>query len=278
MDGPGKTLRRRKLARSLTRHREAAGLNQREMAKAARLSYSTISRIESGEHTIVPRNVQLILQACGVGSPEMDFLLRVAEDSEDVAWWLTYSDLMPDWFAEFVDLESDAERIRTYTSEVVHGLLQTRDYALAVAKASGLDRPEIRTNRTVDLREARQDRLDRLALHVVMNEAVIRRTFGSDEIMRGQTERLIELGDRDNITIQVLPFSAGGHPGIRGPFTLMQFPDGYDEVDCVYLETENGGVWQERASDIERYNAVFASVCELALTPEDSRALLASLE
>lgn len=283
MDTPGRTLRRRKLGKALKVHRDNAGLSVRELAKRSRLSAATISKIENGLQAILPRNVQLILQACGVGAPELDNLIRIAEGAEDVAWWLTYTDTMPDWFAAFVDLESDAEEIKTYTSEIVDGLLQTRDYAAVVAKRSaetGLTDAQI--DRSVDLREARQARLDRLQMHVVMSEVVIRRGPSGDPaadepIMREQMARLAELAERPNITLQVLLLSAGLHAGVRGPFTLMRFPEGYDDMDCVYIETENGGVWQERASDIERYGRVFASVCGLAISPEETRTLLASL-
>lgn len=278
VDGPGRTLRRRKLGKALRAHRERAELSVRGLADRARLSAATISKIENGQQAILPRNVQLILQACGVGAPEMDNLIRIAEEAEDVAWWLTYSDSMPDWFAAFVDLESDAEEINTYTVEVVDGLLQTRDYAAAVAKAGAIDgQTDAETARSVDLREARQARLDRLRLHVVMNELAVIRPPASDPVMHEQLEHLVDLAGRPNITIQVLRFEAGLHAAVRGPFTLMRFPEGYDDMDCVYLETENGGIWQERASDIERYNAVFGSVCDLAISPEDSRAFLASL-
>ena len=278
MDSPGRTLRRRKLSKTLRRYRREAGLSMRELAKRTRLQTSTISRIESGEHTIMPRNVQLILQACGVGAPEMDTLVRIAEGAEDVSWWVTYSDTVPDWFRDFVDLETDAEVIRTYASELVDGLLQTKRYATAVAEAGRLgSMTEEELQRAVELREARQARLDTLQLHVVMNEAVVRRTFGDQDVMREQFERLADLSERDNLTIQVLPFAAGGHPAAKGPFTLMRFPEGFDDMDLVYVETENGGIWQERASDIDRYNRIFTRVTELALSPEETRSLLISL-
>src|SRR5207248_3905882 len=116
---PGQTLRRRKLGKELRRHREAANKTVRDIAGYAGLQPGTISKIERGQQAILPRNVRLILQACGVGAPTMDTLIRMAEESDERGWWAGFSDTIPDWFATYVDLESDAEEIWTYTSELV---------------------------------------------------------------------------------------------------------------------------------------------------------------
>jgi transcriptional regulator with XRE-family HTH domain len=275
---PGQTLRRRKLSKALSRLRQDAGLSVRDLAGLTRLGVGTISRIESGQHTIVPRNVQHILQTLKVGEAETANLLRIAEESEGgVSWWLTFSDTVPDWFRDYVDLETDADAIHTYNAELVDGLLQTPDYALAVAQAGGLGMTAEQLERFVRLREARQANLDRVRLHVVMGEAALRVAYGSEDVMREQFARLVELGDRGNITIQVLPFCSGGHAAAKGPFTLLQFPEGFDDTDCVYLENENGGVWQERPSDIARYSDVFSRVARQAISHEETRALLVSL-
>jgi transcriptional regulator with XRE-family HTH domain len=109
--GVGQTLRRRKLGKELRRAREGAGMSQKDVTKEARLQPGTISKIENGRQAILPRNVKLILQACGVGAPTMDTLIRLAEESDDVGWWMAFSDTIPDWFATYVDLESDADQI-----------------------------------------------------------------------------------------------------------------------------------------------------------------------
>lgn len=237
------------------------------------LQPGTISKIENGRQAILPRNVKLILQACGVGAPTMDTLIRLAEESDDVGWWAAFSDTIPDWFATYVDLESDADQIWKYTSELVDGLLQTPEYAEAVTRAAYPNLTDDEVRRSVELRLARQARLGRenpAELHVVTSEAALRWAVGGEDVMRGQLRHLAAVARRPNIHIQVLPFSVGAHPGMKSPFVLLRFPEGFDDMDCVYLENENGELWQERPGDIARYTDVFNRLRSMALSPEET--------
>lgn len=277
--GPGQTLRRRKLGKELRQHREAAGLTVRQVSEYVGLQPGTITKIEKGRQAILPRNVRLILQACNVGAPMMDNLIRLAEESDDRGWWTAFSDTMPDWFATYVSIEGDAEEIWVYSAELFDGQTQTPATAEALARQSYPDITESELKRSVELRQARQAHLEqkRPTLRIVLNEAVIRRPVGTDEQMRDQLRHLLALMKRPNITIQVLPFSAGAHPGMKGSFTLLRFPEGFDDMDCVYLENENGAVWQERPRDIARLSEVFTRLRDIALSPDETSALLDSL-
>lgn len=272
----GRVLRRRKLGGELRRCREAAGLSVRSLAPLANLRAGTISKIENGRQAILARNVRLILQACGTAESEIQALMEVAEQQERESWWLPYSDSVPSWFRDYVDLESDAESICTYSGELIDGMLQTAGYAEAVARLTRPDRTPEQHQRAVGLRQARQHRLDRAdaRLHVVLSEAAVLRAFGGAEVMREQMEHLASLAERDTITIQILSFDAGGHPAAKGPFTILQFPDGLADVDCVYLENENGAVWQDDSDDLRRYEEVFARTSEMALSPVDTIGLI----
>lgn len=275
------TLRQRKLARALKQARLDAGFTVSECAKRARLQPGTLSKIENERQAILARTAQGILQACGVGAPLLDTLMRIADESETAGWWLAYSDSVPDWFSDYVQLESDAEEIRTYSSELVDGLLQTPAYAEAVMRASSPDFDEEQLARSVRLREARQAQLDRetpARLRIVLNEAVIRRTVGDGNVMREQMRHLLAMSRRSNIDLRVLPFSSGAHAGMKGPFTLLGFAGDFADMDCVYLESETGALWQERPGDIDRYSDVFDRVAgTAALSPEKTQALLTSL-
>jgi transcriptional regulator with XRE-family HTH domain len=277
--GPGQTLRRRKLGKELRHHREQAGLTVRDVAAYAGLQPGTISKIENGRQAILPRNVRLILQACNVGAPTMDTLVRLAEESDDRGWWTAFSDTMPNWFETYVAIEGDADEIWVYSGELFDGQTQTPEVAKVLARTSYPDITDAELQRSVELRQARQAHLEQKqpTLSIVLNEAVIRRTIGSPETMADQLRHLLVLARRPNITIQVLPFSAGAHPGMKSSFTLLRFPEGFDDMDCVYLENENGAVWQERPSDIARYTAVFTRLRAAALSPEDTKALVDSL-
>lgn len=274
-----RTLRQRKLARALRQARIDAGLTVGELAKLVRMQPGTISKIENLRQTILARTVKQILSACEVGAPLMDTLMRIADESEAVDWWAAYGDTVPDWFRDYVELEGDADEIWTYSPELVDGLLQTPDYAMAMTRLDPHSTPQ-QQERAVALRRARQAQLDREQpprLRIVLNESVIRRTVGNEAIMKAQMRHLAEMGRRPNITIQVLEFAAGEHPAMKEGFTLLRFPGDFADMDCVYHETRTGSLWKERPVDLATYSDDFETVARMALSPEKTAALLDSL-
>jgi transcriptional regulator with XRE-family HTH domain len=259
----------------------ARQLTQRELAVAMDLRGGTISKIENGQQGLTVRNIRGIGLATGLSKAKIDELLLLAANDENKEDWLVeFREGMPDWFELFPALEQEADQIWTYFSELVGGLLQTPAYAEAVARAGILDITEEQLRRWIELRTARQDLLDQEdppELHVILNEAVVMRQVGGEATMREQLRHVITMAKRPNITIQILPFSAGAHPGMKTGYVLLRFPEGYDDVDCVYLENSNGGVWQERSDHVVRYTEIFTRQRSLALSPQSSLALLASL-
>ncbi|MCP2169705.1 helix-turn-helix domain-containing protein [Goodfellowiella coeruleoviolacea] len=281
---PGPTLRRRKLAKELIAAREAAGLSVRQLAAEIGLQHGTVSKIENAKQAIRPINIRAIGRATGLSKSKIDSLvLLAADDDTRDDWLLEFREGMPDWFSWFsayTTLERDAQEIWTYTSELVDGLLQTPAYATELARCGYPDISEGQLQRSVELRRARQSLLDEddaPRLHLIFNEAVVRRPVGGWEVMREQITHLIEMAKRPNITLQVLPFEVGAHPGMKSPFTLLRFPEGFDDMDCVYLENVVGGVWQERSSDIAEHVRVFQHMSRLALSVEDTAQLLYNL-
>ena len=155
-------------------------------------------------------------------------MLDLVRQANEPGWWHRYNDLLPTWFQAYVGLEEAAARIRTYEVQFVPGLLQTKEYARAVitAGAAGLGAEEIA--RRVDLRLERQrvlDRPDGPVFWAVIDEAALRRPIGGAEVMRAQLEHLAELMRQPNITIQIMPFSFGGHSAEGGAFSILRFPD-----------------------------------------------------
>lgn len=278
---PGPTLRRRKLAKELSAARKAAGMTTRQLAEEIDLKPGTISKIENAQQAILVRNIKAIGRATGLGKAKIDELLLLAADDENYEDWLVeFRDDMPDWFELYPALEQDADQIWTYFAELVDGRLQTPAYAEALVKTGFPDIAEDELHRSVELRMTRQAMLDHddpPKLHVILNEAVIRRPVGSEDIMREQIGHLATQARRSHITIQILAFSAGAHPGMKTSFELLRFPEGFDDMDCVYLENSNGGVWQERQDHVVRYTEIFTRQRSLALSPEDTLALLTSL-
>lgn len=273
---PGSLVRRWRLGKQLREMREAAGKSQDDAAAYLGVKRPTISRIENGRHSILPRNVRFLCQLYQVGAPQVDMLVRQAEESNERGWWVSYSDTMPNWFETYVGFEADAQEIRTYESELVPGLLQVPSYVRAIRAAyrgDGSTEPEIA--KSVAFRLERQKRLEvkRPALRFVLNEAVLRRPVGD---MKEQVDNLVAMSRRGFIALQVLPFDVGPHPGMKSSFTLLTLPD-EPAPNFVYLEHDQGAIYLERPADLTRYSASFDALSRVALSPDDTVDFLVSL-
>lgn len=178
-------------------------------------------------------------------------------------------------------MEDDAEEIWAYDPELVHGLLQVPGYVRAVVSAARPSCSAADLERSVDLRQARQDKLygDRPPkLNVVLSEGALRRIVGGAEVMAEQLDALIQLGKLDHISLRVLPFAIGAHPAMVSPFILLRFDTEPDLVDVVYLEHDTGALYLERPADIDRYTWIFTEIGKLALDEEASRQLVATVK
>ncbi|HWC79946.1 MAG TPA: helix-turn-helix transcriptional regulator [Pseudonocardiaceae bacterium] len=274
---PGSLVRRWRLGKRLREMREAAGKSVAEAGHYLGVKQPTISRIERGRFAILPRNVRLYGQLCGVGAPAIDTLVRQAEEANDRGWWMAYSDTMPDWFETYVGFEADARKIWKYESEQVPGLLQTPEHVMALRRAHGHTSDDDLA-KSVEFRLARQSRLAMKPplLRVVLNEAVVRRRVGSAGDMAAQLRHLARIGREKWATIQVLPFDVGPHPATSGPFSLLTLPEESDP-NFVYLEHLDGALYLERPDDLGRYAEAFERLTDMALSPEVSREFLATL-
>jgi hypothetical protein len=235
----------------------------------------TLSRWETGDRNIRPTDVRLLLDIYEVTGEEREALLTLARQAKERGWWQSYGPSVPSWFQFYVGLESEASTIHEYSPELVPGLLQTADYYREFLGAAPGD-PRV-TGKEVEVRLARQERLtsddDPPEFWAVLNEAVIRRTVGGTAVMRAQLGHLAELSDLPNVTIQVLPFSAGVHPAMDGSFSILGFPLPSDPA-VVYMENQAGSVYLEESADVDRLSRMFSHLIAKALSPEDSRCLL----
>jgi transcriptional regulator with XRE-family HTH domain len=276
----GPYVRRKLLGRQLRQFRDQAGIHQEAAAKYAGMKGASISRIENGKQAILPRTVRLLCQCYDIGAPTIDMLMRQAEESNDRAWYAMYSDTVPSWVESFLGLETEATEVWTYEAELVPGLLQTPEYARAVAAAALLDSTEAEIQRSIEPRLARQRRLtsDRPPrLHSIVNEAVLMRPVGGRAAMAAQLRHLLDMSKQDHITIQVLAFESGEHVAMTGAFTMLRFPDEL-EMNAVFLEHDHGATSAERPTDLARYSRMFERLVSRALSPARTRDRLATLE
>ncbi|MFI7147576.1 helix-turn-helix domain-containing protein [Nonomuraea sp. NPDC050022] len=276
--GSSPTVRRRRLASELRRLRKESGITAETVAERLEFDQSWVSRIESGRRGIRANDLRALLDVYDVHGPAREELLLLARQARQRGWWHSYGDVIPEWFQVFVGLEAEASELRSYDPELVPGLLQTPDYYRAYLSVAPLSESTEEIDRKIEFRQARQDRVtgsDPLQLWAIMNEAAIRRLIGSHETMKEQVSHLITMSHRANVTIQILPFSAGPHPAMDGGFVVMGFPQAPDP-DVIYLESQVGSLYLEEPSAVDRYNLVFNHLRAKAFDPDRSRSLLAS--
>ncbi|TVL87843.1 helix-turn-helix transcriptional regulator [Streptomyces sp. SAJ15] len=282
----GPAVRRRKLGAELRRLRDLAGLTSGEAAHRVGWHQSKISRLETGHSGAKSADVVRLLDVYGVADPELRALLEAlcgggAEDPEGSrrGWWYAYRDLLPPAYRDFISLEAEAARARSLETTVVPGLLQTAGYARAVTRAALPELPASQVDALVEVRIARQSVLRGarpLRLHVVLDEAVLRRVVGDREVMAGQLQHLLTMGELGQVRLQVLPFSRGMPIGITGPFIIFSFPR-ISDLDVVVLDHLTSSLYLERKEDLRMYASAFETLRANALSQEDSLHFIAAI-
>ncbi|WP_338677486.1 helix-turn-helix transcriptional regulator [Streptomyces sp. SCSIO 30461] len=273
-------MRRILLGSQLRRLRESRGITREAAGYSIRASESKISRMELGRVSFKARDVEDLLTLYGVtDDTERDSLLALAREANVAGWWHSYGSVLPGWFQTYIGLEGAASLIRIYEVQFVHGLLQTEAYAHAVVSRGMPDAPVVEIDKRVALRLERQKILvsERApGLHVVLDEAALRRPYGDRGVMRGQLRHLIEVSEQSNVTVQVMPFSFGGHAGESGTFTMLRFPES-DLSDLVYLEQLTSALYLDKREEVAQYERVMGRLHEESPGPDESRDLLRGL-
>jgi transcriptional regulator with XRE-family HTH domain len=276
----GPTVLRILLGAQLRRLRESQRITLEDAGKAIRASHSKISRLETGRVGFKDRDIADLLTLYGVTDEQDREALRALARRANVAgWWHDYSDILPNWFEAYVGLEEVATQIRTYQVQFVPGLLQTEDYARAVTLLGHENAPPREIERRVRLRMARQAVLDRSQppnVWAVIDEAVLRRPPGPPSVMRGQLEHLAKMAKRPNVTVQIIPFQAGGHAAAGGPFSILRFAEP-DLPDVVYLEQLTSSLYLDKPEAVDSYLKVMERVCLEAATPAASADVIAAI-
>lgn len=276
------SLRRRRLAAELRRLRDEAGLSTTDAARKLGWQVSRLSRIENRQSSVAGPDLRKLLEAYSVDDDGeyRDYLAQLAARVNQRGWWQKYAGLIGGEYADLISLEEEARAIRTYEQELVPGLLQTPGYARAVIRASRPTDTTEQVDRRVEIRMERQQVLARKdppppRFNVVLSEGSLRRPVGGNDVMRAQLERLMQPRDRANVTIQVLPFSAGVHPAMVGPFTFMTFPEP-DDLGVVNVESATGTLFLEGHNELRVYEELWNALQASALSPDDSQAFLKS--
>ncbi|QLH25098.1 MULTISPECIES: helix-turn-helix transcriptional regulator [Streptomyces] len=278
--GGAPTVLRVVLGKRLQDLREKSGLSFEQAGRALDVTHATIRRMEKAEVGLKLPYVEKLLRTYGVTDPEeVEAFLSLAREANKNGWWHRFRDVLPDWFNTFVSLEVEANLIRAYEPHYIPGLLQTEDYSRAVLRAGMPHAPETEIERNVALRMERQALLrrpDPPMLWVVMDETVLRRPIGGPETMRAQIGRLIEVADSPQIRLQVMPFDAGPHPAMYGPFHIFRFP--IPELpDIAYTETLVSGSYFDQRDDVSAFLEALDRMCAQAAPAQTTQAILSGI-
>jgi transcriptional regulator with XRE-family HTH domain len=273
------------LTKELKRLRNAHNMQQKSVAEALDWSVSKVIRIENGSVGISKTDLQALLRHYHVSDDrEIDKLVTWARDARIPGWWDKYQ-ISDKAFESYTGFEAGASSIRMSQGLLIPGLLQTESYARLI---TGTYVGPEKIDSVVLLRLERQKEVFSRAPEQqhILDEAVLRRHVG--KAMPEQLRHLIELANRPEVTIRVIPFGAGPHFGLRGPFVLLGFDLPLDDV--LYLESARRGDLRvsevdsisghgspsvdDAAEEIAIYEDGFDSLLRLALNPNDSLALI----
>ena len=228
-DGASQLLDRRRLRTELRDARLASGLTQEQVAKAMEWSLSKMIRIESAQTGISANDLKALLPLYGItDEQQVKRLVGLARAARRRGWWSAYRNVAGEPLLQLIEFESAASVIRQCETQVVPGILQTEEYARAVLEDFYAGTPEAGyISALIELRTRRQELLDRKdppSMHFRLDEPVIRRLVGTAALMRSQLQTLIEVAAKPNVTIEIMPFSAGLHAGLRGPSRSSSSP------------------------------------------------------
>ncbi|ROP41291.1 helix-turn-helix domain-containing protein [Saccharothrix texasensis] len=274
------TIRLRRLAGQLRRLRDGTGLRREDVEERTGLHSTTLYRIETARARPQYRTLDMLLKLYEIPTDEQLRLKALYKQSAGEGWIQPWHEDLPEGYTAYISFEREARGLRHYSGTSVPGLLQTEDYARAVTRGVLRGATHDQAEDVVTARMGRQDVLSKeepLEFWAVLDEAALLREVGGPDVMRAQLARLLEAAQAPNVTIQVIPFTAGAHPGMPGQFIVLDFEDPLD-TDLIYVDGPAGEIFLESEADIKRFRADFDQLVAVARSPDDSMALIAGQE
>jgi transcriptional regulator with XRE-family HTH domain len=270
-----RTVRRRELGALLRTLRTEAGMTVEQVADQLLVSSSKISRLETGRRGAQARDIRDLCDIYGVTDAAREHLMELAHEGRDQAWWQPFD--LP--YETYVGLEAAATEISDFEPGLFPGLLQTPEYARALHERAWPRLSAEVIDQRIEVRRTRQRALIRdnpPQLRAIVDEAVLHRVIGGASVMAQQLVHVIEATQRENITVQVLPYSIGAHPALDSTFILLEFAPPVPSV--VYVEGLVGEIYLERQHDVDRYKQVFSQLAAIAMSPQQSLELMAEAQ
>ncbi|WP_067597903.1 helix-turn-helix domain-containing protein [Nocardiopsis listeri] len=268
---------KRKLGLWLKEQRTNSGLTGKQVANELGCGDPKVFRMEGGH--AVPSKLELdrLFDVFGVSDDqERDLIRQLAADAKSRHWTSDFESVMPPKFDIYVGREEDASSIYVYETHLIQGLLQTQDHMRALLAATNPQDGAEDVERLVEFRTRRQQILERepepLSLWVVMDEAALRRPVGGIEVHRQQLQQLLDITQKPNVNLQVIPESVGAHAGLSGPFSLLEFEP--DEPTMVYIEGQGGNLYLDKPREIRRHKLLWNHIVDVASPTATSTRLI----
>ncbi len=234
-------------------------MTQEEVSERTGIDRSTLYRLESAQQRPQRSTLIQLLDLYRAEDPRRGELLTLLREAGQRGWLQQYRSELPDVYSDYIGFEDEARSISNYESLFIPGLLQTEDYVRALIHGT--------------LPYAGGEEIEN---RVSARMAAVRRQVGTREVMHAQLDRLREAATRPNVTIQVIPFDAGAHPGMHGSFVVLEFSDAAD-LSIVYTESAAGGLFLEEEVEVRRYILMFEYLRAAALRPEATATVLAAI-
>jgi transcriptional regulator with XRE-family HTH domain len=268
-----KTARARRLGIALRAFREAAGLTLEQAADEINSTRSTLSRYENAQTLVNPATVRGLLLLYGVSGEELAAMVRLAKDARKPGWWVSYSYILDRRTIDFIAVEAEATGIANFEPSVVPGLLQSADYIRGVMRGAPHTLSDEEVEQRVHVRLDRQRRLtesDPPIFDAIVDEGALLRPVGGQAVMKAQLQQLLKVSELPNVTVQVVPLSAGYHRGTRGSLHILEFADPEDPI-LASVETVAGQLILDRPNDLRTCTKIMEHLRAVALSPAATR-------
>lgn len=256
--------------------RRAANLGTRELARILDLPHSYISRWETAERMPRPEDVATVLTAVGVNGSERERLVNLARAATEPNWVTVGEPGASEALAALLEFEQTAKHLVEWSPLVIPGLLQTGDYTRAIMHDGGV--PQQLITPRVRVRLSRRDvltRRDAVSFHALIGHEALRQIIGGKDVMIDQLRELLQFAQRPSVTLQVVRTGHGWHPGIAGPFELLEFESGRPIIHLEHLRSSL--FLYEEEADLQAYIDASAKIAEVAMSPAESAELIAEL-
>jgi transcriptional regulator with XRE-family HTH domain len=260
----------------LRKLRTERGLSVEAVTKRLLFSATKVSRLETGRAGASARDIRDLCVLYEVtDSAERERLMSLAREGKQRAWWQDLA--LP--YATYVGLEAEASSLSDYNTDIVTGLLQVEGYARALFAVTEPPLELAVIEQRIEARLKRQLLLEQSvgpSLHCILDEGALRRPIGGAAVMREQLARVVEVAALPRVTFQVIPLAIGAHPALDSTFVILQFEEAMIN-DVVYVEGVVGNIYMESPADLQRYRNMFARLSSIALSPDDSIALVTGI-